>query len=961
MDDLIAVVGMACSLPGVSNYHEYWHNLCSGKVSYKNQMVVGNDEVITAKGKIADPEGFEPQKYNITEKEALVMDPQLRKYIELVDSALQDAGYPRGKGLGKTSVIASQGTNHTYHNELTRLIAQGAVAQPSQLLESINKGADFLATRVAYIFDFTGPCFNLQSACSSSLTSIVEAVYMLRSQRCEAVVTGAVNISYPLDAGYRYENGSIYSKSGICRPFDSSADGTLPSNGGGIVVLKRLADAKRDGDNIHALIAGALSNNDGAQKMSYAAPSVNGQYQLLSELYQHSGINPRSLKFIECHATGTLIGDPMEVKSLHQLMQDYPSVENVSTILGSAKGNIGHLFWASGIASFIKSVLSVKYGIYPGTANLESVNPLLKQDEDSPMLFSSEAVTLGEDDSICAGVSSMGVGGTNAHVIVKRHHDTFQPVERNVKSQQNSAVSAFSLIPAGSVYVKELAQTVNGGAKKCWTNESLLPALVALFARALGEEHLDADSNYFDYYGDSITAVELIASIKKLCDCTVTSEIIYEHPTPEKLSAFLLLALDETVQVEKPYDSEVGTDFNRYQSRFYLLEKLQRGGFSQYNVPLCFEIPNQFPRQAFSAALRSILMALPQCANGLAWKGQALILTEKRQACLIEEERCTKEKEELNNLLNALFGRRFALEKGEVCVLSYVTFEEKHYLILNLPHFFIDGSGMHNLLLALSETTEIAALAPHYIPSRVDKPLTELSRKYWQDTLTKSQVTHLPGDIGNGEKSGILSPAAASFSLDIDDIKRIHLLCGKHQVSPFVIFYAIFNMHLSRISSSTEVCTGTTIANRSVSEMHNIGCFINNLVISVDCASGQITEVIKQTRDKINFGLRHGNVPLEMVAADLQAKGRPLYEILFMYQNQNRGYVLNFAEWSLPESEVRYQPVYTPLCFNIVPCDRGMAVDITYNAFQYSSDYIAGLYRGFAQTMKTCLDEMENA
>lgn len=960
MDDLIAVIGMACTLPGANNYDEYWRNLQEGKISYANFLCAEDEATITAKGKINGPEEFEPRKYNITEKEALVMDPQLRKYIELVDSALNDAGYPQGKGLGKTGVIASQGTNQTYHNELTRLIAQGTVTQPAQLLESINKGADFLATRSAYIFDFTGPCFNLQSACSSSLTSIVEAVYMLRSRRCEAVVTGAVNISYPLDAGYRYENGSIYSKSGVCRPFDRAADGTLPSNGGGVIVLKRLADAERDGDNIHALIIGALSNNDGAQKMSYAAPSVSGQYQLLRELYQSCGINPRKLKFIECHATGTLIGDPMEVQSLRQLMQNYPDHDQQTTILGSVKGNIGHLFWASGIASFIKSVLSVKYGVYPGTANLEIVNPLLQLDEADCMRYSSKAIPLGEDDEVCAGISSMGVGGTNSHVIVKRHYDAFMPVADRCESL--TPATAFTLIPREPAHAPTSVAIGGGVASEQWTNESLLPVMIELFAQALGEETLEADSNYFDYYGDSITAVELIAAIQKLCGYKVTSEIIYEHPTPKRLTIQLLSVLqaDSIKREDEPSSKVAECEFNRYQLRFYLLEKLQRGDFSQYNVPLCFEIPSQFPRQAFSAALRRILTALPQCANGLAWKGQQLVLTEKRQACLVVEELHIEKTQEPASVFNALFGRRFALEKGETCALSYVTYEEKQYLILNMPHLFIDGTGMHNLLLALNENSSTSTLALRYMQPKGDKPLTELSRQYWREALSKTLATHLPEDIDAGETSVAICASAARFTLDDNNIKRVHEQCGHLQVSPFVILYAIFNMYLSRVSSNSQVCTGTTIANRDVTEKHSISCFINNLVISVDCSSGQIADVIRLTRDTLNAGLQHADVPLEMVAADLQAKGRPLYEILFIYQNQNRGYELNFAGLTLQESAVRYQPVYTPLCFNIVPDGKAMGIDITYDASRYSGDYIATLYRGFAQTMAVCLDTLEN-
>jgi phthiocerol/phenolphthiocerol synthesis type-I polyketide synthase E len=965
MVDKIAIIGMAGLFPGANNYHQFWNNLCAGTVS--SEIMVSNvmpTNFINAKGHIFDPEGFTPQQYNISEKEAEVMDPQLRKFIELADSALTDAKYPQGKKLGRVSVIASQGSNQTYHNELTKLISRGEISAPNQFLENINKGADFMASRAAYIFDFQGPCFNLQSACSSSLTAIVEGCWMLQARRTDAVICGGVHISWPLQGGYFYEAGSIYSKTGVCRPFDHAADGTLPSDGGGVVVLKRLSDALRDNDDIHALVIGAQSNNDGSQKMSYAAPSVNGQYQLLQEIYKRNGINPRELQFIECHATGTILGDPIEVKGIQQLMQDYPYQDGQSPVmLGSVKGNIGHLFWASGIASLIKSVLSVKYGVYPATANIDIINPLLRVEHDDRVRICTRNTALCNDEKVRAGISSTGVGGTNAHLIIERHHQNWQlhpkwDAEANIKRQNR-----YSLLP------QHKNSNIVAAADECQSVSeqpacNILQQIITIWRKALGDSNISADSDFFDLYGDSITAIDVITLIKRQLDVEISSDTIYNHPTPTKLANYVRAQLGHHVTTTAnplpQVDTSIAPIFNTYQARFYLLEKLQRGQLSHYNVPLCLEIPESFPRKAFTQALEIVLSALPQFNLQCMWTRNGLELGPERKVLLSEEQLIVASDSEPGEILNRLFGYRFALEKGVVCKLSYVNWKMHNYLVINFPHLLIDGSGLHNLLQALEETL-ISQSVPdqRFIPPLQQKKWSEDDRQYWQQQLAGKQVTQLDASFPAADTT-LITPGYIHQGYDHLMVERIKQLARKYKTSPFEIWYSTFNAYLSVFLAQDIICTGTTVANRNRQEMSAIGCYINNLPIVVNCSSGDIATILHETATVLREAMQNARIPLDVITRDAGGTGEELYDILFMYQNQNRGYQLTIGEESLNEAAIRYQPIYSSLSFNLVPVTTGIDMDITFNHSRYSYDYIEAFSNGYRLALDQYLIELEN-
>ncbi|MBC3946718.1 hypothetical protein H8S21_15425 [Erwinia persicina] len=964
MKEKIAVTGMSGLFPEASDYHEFWDNLCQGRVSY--QSYTDRDGYVRSKGQCPDPETFDAQRYRLSEKEALVMDPQLRKFIELVDSALLDGKYHDTGTLGTVAVIATQGSNHTYHEQLQNSVAEGQTEAPNALLLNLNKGTDFMATRVAHIFNFQGPCFNLQSACSSSLTAIVEACWMLQTERCDTVICGGVHISYPLEEGYKYEPGSIYSQTGICRPFDHRADGTVPSDGGGVVILRRLQDAEESGDTIHAVIANALSNNDGRNKASYAAPSVNGQLQLLSQIYHHSAINPCQLQFIECHATGTVVGDPMEVQALSQLMESFPAENTLSpVVVGSVKGNIGHLFWASGIASLIKSVLALKQGVYPGTSNLSQLNELLRDTEKQHLLYTADNIPLDPDKPSLAAISSMGVGGTNAHIVIEGYGNARSRTldKPSHKEAQGCVYSFFSqTAPVKDARGEKQAIRHDPSVEQApLTLSSLLPLVLSFYQRVLGEDEIYPDSDYFDLYGDSVTAVELLALFKSELGIDVTTETIYKHSTPEALAN--AIAREPSLSARPEEDRQAMIDhlhpqglLSPYQQRFYLLEKLQRGDRSQYNVPICVEVTKAFPIESLTQTLDEILAQLPQFSHQYHITKEGIALTAKRtqvvETVLVE----VSAEASLEVRLQAVYEQRFDLDKGPLCRVTTLRHGARTLLVVNFHHIAIDGTGLHNLLEVLSGVREEnAPLDSIRISQQREPDISNASLAFWQDSLRNAPQTSLPVDPRRPITAKELITGTVVSCLSPEQVSGVQNIAKSHKKPLFVVLYALFNATLSEFLDAAVICTGMTLANRSEADRAVIDCRMNNIPVVVNCESGQFSEILNETDSALKNSLPHAHVPLERISSLTGRNGLGVYDILFMYQNQNKGNVLKYRQFTLPEYRVRYQPVYGNLTVNLVPEQEGIAIEMIFNQASYPREMVASLMSMFVSNIDRAL------
>ncbi len=424
----IAVIGMAGRFPGAQSIDAFWNNLRDGvesitfftdeqlKASGVNPEALSNANYVKARPVLEDVGLFDAPFFGFSPREAAAIDPQHRLFLECVWEAIETAGYDAESYKGAISVYAGASmssylTNNLYANP-------EAMALVGRLQTSLSNSGDSLTTRIAYKLNLKGACYSVQTFCSTSLVAVHVACQSLLNYECDMAAAGGVSIYVPQNTGYLYQEGLIVSPDGHCRAFDAKARGTVFGNGLGVVVLKRLEDALADGDHIDAMIKGSATNNDGSLKVSYTAPSVDGQTEVIVEALADAGVDPETITYVETHGTGTALGDPTEVTALTQAFRSGTRKKGFCAI-GSVKTNIGHLDRASGVTSLIKTILALKHKEIPPSLHFEKPNPNIDF-ENSPFYVNSKLSEWKSDGSPRrAGVSSFGVGGTNAHVIVQ--------------------------------------------------------------------------------------------------------------------------------------------------------------------------------------------------------------------------------------------------------------------------------------------------------------------------------------------------------------------------------------------------------------------------------------------------------------------------------------------------------------------------------------------------------------
>lgn len=424
----IAIVGLAGRFPGASDLDAFWRNIREGvealeDFSDEELREAGVDPALSAqpgyvkRGTVLqESEHFDAAFFGLSPREAQVIDPQQRIFLECAWEALEHAGYAPGAIEAPVGVYAGASMNSYLFAQILRNPGLAAAVGGYQLMLGNDK--DFLCTRVSYKLDLRGPSMTLQTACSTSLVAVQAACRALERHECDMALAGGVSLSFPQRGGYLYQEGMILSPDGHCRPFDADAKGTRPGAGAGLVVLKRLSDALADGDTIHAVIRGAAINNDGAGKAGYTAPSVDGQVEAIATAQILAGVEPRSIGYIEAHGTATPLGDPIEIMALRQVFEGGTD-ERGFCRLGSLKANLGHLDAAAGVAGLIKAVLVLKNRELPPLVNFQRPNPQLNL-EDSPFVASAQAAPWPAGATPRrAGVSSFGIGGTNAHVVLE--------------------------------------------------------------------------------------------------------------------------------------------------------------------------------------------------------------------------------------------------------------------------------------------------------------------------------------------------------------------------------------------------------------------------------------------------------------------------------------------------------------------------------------------------------------
>ncbi len=424
--DAIAVVGMAARLPGAANPRAMWRLLVEGR---RGLRTLSSDELervgvsaaeqarpgfVPVAGDLAHIEDFDADYFGLSRAEATVLDPQQRLLLELACECFEDAGQ-RPSQLGASCGVFVGAGRNDYLWRVLQDERQRATLGTFAL--EIATSRDFLATRIAYLLDLRGPALSVQTACSTSLVAVHVACQSLLSGECDAALAGGVSIRLPQATGMQASAGGVISHDGHCRAFDADASGSVPANGGGLVLLRPLAAALADGAAIHGVLLATAVNNDGADKVGFTAPSVSGQAAVVAEALELAGVEPASIGYVEAHGTGTRLGDPIEIAAL---AKSFPPRSGAATWIGSLKSNFGHLDAGAGIAGLLKALCVVREGVVPVSLDFRTPNPELGLAATGLRVVAEASTLEASDTPRRAGVSSFGIGGTNAHAIVEQ-------------------------------------------------------------------------------------------------------------------------------------------------------------------------------------------------------------------------------------------------------------------------------------------------------------------------------------------------------------------------------------------------------------------------------------------------------------------------------------------------------------------------------------------------------------
>ncbi|MBW4933391.1 polyketide synthase [Marinobacter sp. F4206] len=413
----VAIIGMSLRVPGANSLDAFWQNLIEGKESITFfKPTDSSSGYVNARGILDDPLGFDDRFFGISPIEAEFIDPQQRLLLELAWHGLENAGYDPEQFAGRIGVYCGVGNNTYYLNNVLK--NQEKLEDYGALQAMVANEKDYAATRLAHKLNLVGPALSIHSACSTSLVAVAEAVQAIRQGRCDIAIAGGASLTFPQQQPHTHQEGSIYTRDGHTRPFDKDSSGTVFSDGGGLVVLKRLDEAEKDRDYIYAAITGVAVNNDGAEKGSFSGPSVQGQRSVIQSAINDAHLDVDGIGYIEAHGTATPIGDPIEVSALSAAFAEYTPNKQFCQ-LGSVKSNFGHLTAAAGVVGLIKCALSIDRDKIPQSINFETPNPELSLSQ-TPFIVAKTARSWDKPKSErIAGVSSFGIGGTNAHVLLK--------------------------------------------------------------------------------------------------------------------------------------------------------------------------------------------------------------------------------------------------------------------------------------------------------------------------------------------------------------------------------------------------------------------------------------------------------------------------------------------------------------------------------------------------------------
>ncbi|MFD0749590.1 amino acid adenylation domain-containing protein, partial [Mucilaginibacter calamicampi] len=450
----IAIIGMSGAFSGADDPNQFWQLIANQQegISFYSKdeckalgadaALIDDPNFIPSAGKIKDVDLFDPAFWDMSLNEASELDPQTRKYLEHSWLALEASGYAGNRKQHNIGTFAGNGLNTYFYDN----VLNGEGSEEINMWAAAASNINAIATKTAYLLGLSGPANTINTACSTGLVTVIEACKNLQLGTCDMAMAGGVGLAMRDKVGYIFQEGMVFSKDGHCRTFDKNSSGTTIGSGVGVLVLKRIKDAVRDNDRILGVIKGYCTNNDGDRKTSFTSPSLIGQSECIVNAQKMSGLSSEQIEYVECHGTGTHLGDPIEVQALKEAFAFNRSNKQADhkALLGAVKANIGHADAGAGVAGLIKVILMLQNNIIPGQVNYNEPNPELnlkltgfeinQKNQPWPVVTNKQRI---------AGVSSFGIGGTNAHLIVG---DYIEKIARPADAKMPEQVEAIRYI-----------------------------------------------------------------------------------------------------------------------------------------------------------------------------------------------------------------------------------------------------------------------------------------------------------------------------------------------------------------------------------------------------------------------------------------------------------------------------------------------------------------------------------
>lgn len=914
----IAVIGMAVNFPMAENIKEYWENLKSGKDCIREfpehrrrdiegyAKFLGKEPEYIQAGFLEHIDLFDNRFFRISPMEAMLMSPAQRLFLEVAYGAFYDAGYEKEKLDGsKTGVYAGyigDFEGHLYRDMLENLTSLFSTVGVSGNLSSV------IAGRVSYSLNLTGPSMVIDTACSSSLVALHTACRDIRDGICDMALAGGVKLCMlPTQSD---EKIGIESSDGRTRTFDERADGTGIGEGCAAVVLKPLRKAERDGDYIYGVIKGGFINQDGASS-AMTAPNPSAQRDLYLEAWRDAGIHPEDISYIETHGTGTKLGDPIEIEGLTKAFRKFTQRTQFCGA-GSVKSNIGHLYEAAGIASFIKTILALNMKEIPQNIHFEMPNPQIDFIH-SPFYVVGESTKWeSEGKKRLAGVSAFGFSGTNCHMIVEEYDGRAKPYMESMEERlEKSRKKLFDRKRfwfeiektdiAGRSEQKNFRREENRKVRLTG-RESFSQTeqkIADLWGRHMGYESLDISDNFFRLGGDSIIAAKIISGIQKEIKGDIKNSDIFRYPTIHTLAEYLDSASRADRQKIEKLPDRPFYQASAEQQRLYIVYRMDEVDL-RYNMPFVAEFKIKIERAKIEKSIRRIIERHESLRTSFFEKeGIIYQRIEELGDWRADFERIREE--ELQEKLQSC-RRPFDLAKAPLVRAKIFETEFRTILFLDMHHIISDGTSMGIFVREFMDDFEGRPLTPLEIQY---KDFSDWQSKYLKTEEVKRQeefwkgifadrvpLLRLPQDH---EHPPVRTARGGSlfFSESGKIREAVEERAKKHRCTPFVILMSAYYLMLYKMTKQKEMVVGSPVSGRThYQALPLIGMFVNIIPIRVHIDSEKsLFHFIESVKEEIYRAYENQECPFERITelcAQNRVEGRsPLTDVIFAYQNQD--------------------------------------------------------------------------